>query len=920
MATWYSQGSGLWSTLATWNDAADGSGSAPASIAAFDDSPVVIQAGHVVEFDVEDAVACDGSISGWTTGIAGITITGAAAGNTPGELTLTDTANNANRVYGLRLKANTAIVGTNVAVLGKVTGGTESVPLPTGAVHIIQFVDPPTTGGFDLKYLSLALYAAQPVETAYVTTAAAGIGDSVLSVQGRLTGCNPNTDTTEWQVGRAVRVIRTTSAGVDTQLTTISAVGDGTITLSDNLTVAKPAGSLVVLEQRNIEIRDSAVTSNTRNIIANGTGAVLDCAIRSLRSVASGTRGIYGGTSHIVQGSATISGCTNGIIYGTSHTVQGSAVISGCTWGIYQGTSHIVQGSATISGCSTGIYIGTSHTVQGSAVISGCTYGINTGTSHTVQGSAVISGCLTGIYGGTSHTVQGSAVISGCTYGINTGTSHTVQGSAVISGCTYGIIYGTSHTVQGSAVISGCTNGIYRVPNAYVADTATVSSNTTHYRVDTADDSVFSYATPANGTDVYADYKINVAPAVATPRVEIWPSGYEAAGTGDVTRRYPSTYIYGSYPRTWCNGGKTQSQSSVLPTGHTVGGQMIFEQHADIITAGVKANYCWNWVAVPVTVGALQRARITVNVRKDTSFSGYTETPMVQIVDALYDGTNIDTDSLMSSSMADTQNTWQTFSFTVATAGLYFARILGRHDTGNLYYTITATVSTQDWQGHMVKPARGWRITDGAWDETLRGIEGLWMMTDGTGATVADASGHGRHGTASGTTWVAGPSGWSTNYAAANATVTLPADLAAIIVPTGEYTIHVRARTAQATDGYLVACTDGTDIQAAIWSDAGVPTLTAGGNSCVASHLMTDNLWHSITATVAAGTATLYFDGAPVSSVAAGATTGGVDVRIGTRNPGADDWDGEVDHAAIWSRALSASEVRRLHEQPPWAQ
>ena len=92
--------------------------------------------------------------------------------------------------------------------------------------------------------------------------------------------------------------------------------------------------------------------------------------------------------------------------------------------------------------------------------------------------------------------------------------------------------------------------------------------------------------------DVYSVYKLNVAPAVATPRVEIWPSGYEAAGTGDVTRRYPSTYIYGSYPRTWCNGGKTQSQTSVLPTGHTVGGQMIFEQHADIVTAGNKALYC----------------------------------------------------------------------------------------------------------------------------------------------------------------------------------------------------------------------------------------------------------------------------------------------------------------------------------------
>jgi hypothetical protein len=268
--------------------------------------------------------------------------------------------------------------------------------------------------------------------------------------------------------------------------------------------------------------------------------------------------------------------------------------------------------------------------------------------------------------------------------------------------------------------------------------------------------------------------------------------------------------------------------------------------------------------------------------------------------------------------MTDNQDTWQTYSFTVNDPGLHFVRIIGRHDTGNLYYTITATVSTQDWQGHQVKPARGWRATDGPWDELLRGLAGMWLMNDGSGTVVADSSGHGRHGTASGVTWVAGPSGWAQSYAAANATVTLPAALAAMLVPTADYTIHVRARTAQAADGYLVACTDGTDLQAAIWSDAGVLTLTVGGNSCVLPLWITDYRWHSIAAVVSAGTATLYFDGAPVSSVAAGATTGGVDVRIGTRNPGADDWDGEVDHAAIWSRALSASEVRRLHEQPPW--
>ena len=848
MATWYSQGSGLWSTLANWNDAADGSGSAPGSIAAFDDSPVVIQAGHVVEFDVEDAVACDGSVSGWTTGIAGITITGAAAGNTPGELTLTDTVNNADRVYGLRLKANTAIVGTNVAVLGKVTGGTESVPLPTGAVHIIQFLDPPTTGGFNLTYLSLALYCAAPVETVYVTTAAAGVGDSVLSVEGRLTGCNPNTDTAEWQVGRAVRVIRTTSAGVNTQATTIAGVGDGTITLGDNLTVAKPAGSLVVLEQRNIEIRDSAATSTNRNLIANGTGAVLDCAIRSLRSAESGTRAIFSGTSHTVQGSATISGCSSGI---------------------YVGTSHVVQGSATISGCSSGIYVG---------------------------------------------------------------TSHVVQGSAVISGCIYAIMYGTSHVVQESAVISGCTRAIYQSANALVAHTASITGCTTNYQVDTADDSVFSYTTPSDGTDVFADYKLNVAPAVATPRVEIWPVGYTAAGTAEVTRRYPSTYIYGSYPRTWCNGGKTQSQTSVLPTGHTVGGQMIFEQHADIVTAGNKALYCWNWVAVPVTVGANQRARITVNVRKDTSFAGYTETPMVQVVDALYDGTDIDVTYEQTSSMTDNQDTWQTYSFTVNDPGLHFVRIIGRHDTGNLYYTVTVGYEYTGVGGAQVKPARGWRITDDRWDDIYRGIEGLWLFNDGSGTIVADSSGHGRHGTAiGGPVWQAGATGWQLSFDGVNDYVSAPMPVA---VWAGDYTVALRVAQQPDTNyegifGVTNAAGDGVAIRSFIglavagtsnrWAQYDA-TLAAIETKAIAS----DTGWHTVVGGVTGvktyisrDASTPVLSGSSLLTRTAPATTCAIGASVSSTGSLLYAVC-QIDYVAIWSRALSASEVRRLHEQPPW--
>ena len=325
-----------------------------------------------------------------------------------------------------------------------------------------------------------------------------------------------------------MRVVRTTSAGVDTQATTIAGVGDGTITLGDNLTVAKPAGSLVVLQQRNIEIRDSAATSNNRNLVANGTSAIIDCAIRSVRSASSGTRAITNGTSHTVQGSATISGCFSGIDSGTSHRA-GRCDHIGLHW-------HHLRHLARCRGCG--------H--------QGCS-----------MASAPAPRTSCGVCGHRWMLLAAPGALH------DAGQRSSVDGMAS----------------------TGLPTRSWRHPVSLVA---------LQYRVNTADDSVFSYATPANGTDVYSVYKLNVAPAVFAPRVEIWPTGYEAAGTAEVTRRYPSTYIYGEYPRTWCNGGKTQSQTSVLPTGHTVGGQMIFEQHADIITAGVKANYCWNWVAVPV--------------------------------------------------------------------------------------------------------------------------------------------------------------------------------------------------------------------------------------------------------------------------------------------------------------------------------
>ena len=48
MSTYYSQASGAWSLMSNWNTAANGSGSTPANLAAFDNNSVVIQAPHAI--------------------------------------------------------------------------------------------------------------------------------------------------------------------------------------------------------------------------------------------------------------------------------------------------------------------------------------------------------------------------------------------------------------------------------------------------------------------------------------------------------------------------------------------------------------------------------------------------------------------------------------------------------------------------------------------------------------------------------------------------------------------------------------------------------------------------------------------------------------------------------------------------------
>jgi hypothetical protein len=151
MATRYAVLSGAWSETATWS-ATDG-GLGGATVPA-DNDVVVISAGVSVLMDVDQ--------SAFVTGIAGVTIRGAAV--TPGMLYFKDGTNG----Y-LKIKASTTIVGTNTAVFGRILANSDGVWGNTGELTAANSatIYLLTSAYINAQYLSSRFYCHQPT-TKYV--------------------------------------------------------------------------------------------------------------------------------------------------------------------------------------------------------------------------------------------------------------------------------------------------------------------------------------------------------------------------------------------------------------------------------------------------------------------------------------------------------------------------------------------------------------------------------------------------------------------------------------------------------------------------------------------------------------------------------------------------------------------------------
>jgi hypothetical protein len=398
MATYYSLATGNWSTLANWNTAADGSGSAPASVAAMDNETFIIQAGHTITLDVD--------ISAHTNGVAGLTIESHATD--PGMLVCPTAAGN----YGLKIKTGTSIVGTNAAVFGRILANSDGVWGNTGAVpaNITFLISLDGTGFINAQYLDIALRCTEPTIASVATygtklaVSSIDTGTDTITL-GSAHGWAANTPVMIQSTGTlpgglsASAVYYVTSpSGADLKLALVSSgtavditsAGTGTIEVYSGHTSTSTAvmnvladvtgdaqwatGASVVLSDCNDtgnydqqRVTLSAVAAGTITLSANVDSAQFPGAIIYLMTRNVAIRSNTTTTTNIVSypTAAThggVFGCEIRSTAGTGTTFYGNGV-----YGVY-GSGHTISG--TVSGCNNGVYYGSGHTISGT--VSGC--------------------------------------------------------------------------------------------------------------------------------------------------------------------------------------------------------------------------------------------------------------------------------------------------------------------------------------------------------------------------------------------------------------------------------------------------------------------------------------------------------------------------------------------------------------------
>jgi len=480
-----------------------GTGALSASTNANWDGGGAIADGDSITIASDQLLQWDKDVTGWTTGIAGITLSGTSGH--PCALVLGSSTFSGR----LPIKAACNIAGTGAADNNWIVANDEGTIAGTTVLRaantaIIEFLGT-NAGKITGQYLRFNLRRAKPTRdyvrvygTLYSGWTGSAAADTLTKTSHGLTDTTPvccrsvggtlpaplledrmyyivskTTDTVKLAYTSGGAAIDLTTDGTGTlQLWTGNAnTASGVVNVLDDVTTdiwaTGDAAVLVDAGPQNynqLRANLSDIAAGTMTLSANAVACKplariyrVKSNVEVLSNSTSSSAPIFDLTSNTANGDAiscsirAVAGTGTtfycyGVNAGTSYTID--SILTGCSNGTYYGTDHTVTGN--IIGCNAGIHTGSGYGVSGS--IAGCSNGIYSGSGHTISGS--IAGCSNGTYYGTGHTISGSVL--GCNNGINYSTGCMVSG--VVSGCSYGINTGASNAVSGEVI--GCAYGI----------------------------------------------------------------------------------------------------------------------------------------------------------------------------------------------------------------------------------------------------------------------------------------------------------------------------------------------------------------------------------------------------------------------------------------------------------------------------
>ena len=225
-------------------------------------------------------------------------------------------------------------------------------------------------------------------------------------------------------------------------------------------------------------------------------------------------------------------------------------------------------------------------------------------------------------------------------------------------------------------------------------------------------------------------------------------------------------------------------------------------------------------------------------------------------------------------------------------------------------------------------------VSMGPVGNTTTGLVGWWKLDDGAGTSAADATGNGYTGTlTSGPTWTTGMNNGAVNFVAASSQYIKVPDTASLRLA-GPWTIAAwvnptslpangsavnpidRDSTCNGCNSnYKIAIDNNDHCGALAWR---VAFDTSGGVSkgaCYVTAIPT-GVWYHVVGVWDGTTLTLYVNGVSVATNVPGAVpatgTGG-DLGIGTEITQPRYFNGVIDDARVYNRALSAADVMTLY-------